>query len=449
MMTALTLFTALFMAANPCELNEDSLDYDQLAYVVIAPFEINGPSLDKWDVVFVGDGFSDSEVDENLFAKKVEEAIDVLTDTRPYRRCAFNFYWVRLVSAESGADHPLEDPPVCRNTLLNTEFGDVDEHPDDDRFVYTPTPFRCLDAADLVTYDYDIVVVLVNDTEYGGGAWPEESIPLTTVSIGDGFDHVLPHEVAHRMAPLHEEYGDWPGCYELNEYTELEVDNPADFDNITTETEYGSIPWKDLIDLETPRPTTVEALEDQNPDITELEIDNVVGLWEGGMGYDHCIYRPQRNCLMRQEHYPFCEVCKISLRKAMAFLCPQDPLIGAPWDEIGRYFCRVGTIIRIPLPYCLSCPPPLGDRPTGPGGTLTVRIDLDPRPHVRVIRIVNALGETIVSGGTITDDTLSIVFEAVPFGRYYLELVPLECPPTGYFEFSVSFYINGNPVSFM
>jgi len=73
--------------------------------IVEQPFQLSGSSATKFDVVFVGEGFKDSSVDILLFKQKVDEAIQCLSSP-PYARSAFNFYRVRLVSKDSGSDHP-------------------------------------------------------------------------------------------------------------------------------------------------------------------------------------------------------------------------------------------------------------------------------------------------------------------------------------------------------
>jgi len=170
-------------------------DVDTLIY--------NGDPSNRIDLVFLGDGYT---VDETaLYSNNVQTYSNFMFNSiSPYNEYSsyFNVYKIKVISQESGSDHPEWDPPVYRNTALGSYYGceGIDRLicADDDS-VYA--------AAQSIPW-YDEIVVLVNDPTYGG-------------SGGDYFisyngfwgPYVFMHELGHSFANLADEYlyGDFPG----------------------------------------------------------------------------------------------------------------------------------------------------------------------------------------------------------------------------------------------
>jgi len=278
----------------------------------------SGDPSDKLDIVFIGDGFTDSEQD--LFNDKVDQAVSFFLDTHPFMalRCAFNIHRINVASRESGTDIPgtcgVDDngdpipsprPAQSRATALNTTYCGG-------------TVFRCLGSSDFtLIFNYTVlapgsnfIVVLVNDKENGGCRWGT----TTFVAISSRFDKVVVHELGHAIADLADEYdADDPG---KTTYSGPEPGRT----NITIETNRGSLKWGDLVLNTTLIPTTTC----DDPDFSGAA--DLVGTFEGANGEYKCgIYRPQNTCRMRRSEEAFCAVCRRAIiEEVKDKLC--DPL---------------------------------------------------------------------------------------------------------------------------
>jgi len=80
----------------------------------------NGPSENRVDIVFVGDGYTAAEQPE--FVTDVERAVAYYFEFEPYKDYAsyFNVRAIELNSNESGADHPSEN--IERDTALDATY---------------------------------------------------------------------------------------------------------------------------------------------------------------------------------------------------------------------------------------------------------------------------------------------------------------------------------------
>jgi hypothetical protein len=79
----------------------------------------NGSSVNRVDLVILGDGYTASDIASGKYAQDIETFVTSLFQQEPYREYQ-RFYNVRRIdvtSAESGADHP--DIGVFRNTALD------------------------------------------------------------------------------------------------------------------------------------------------------------------------------------------------------------------------------------------------------------------------------------------------------------------------------------------
>ena len=103
---------------------------------------------------------------------------------------------------------------------------------------------------------------------------------------------VIVHEFGHAFAGLADEYEEPDNPLALLYNLNVEPWEP----NITTLVDFES-KWADLVAPTTPIPT---------PDNNQY--NNTVGAFEGGGYLTQGMYRPQRNCMMRN-YAPFCAVC--------------------------------------------------------------------------------------------------------------------------------------------
>lgn len=298
----------------------------------------NGSSSEKYDIVFIGDGFTSGE--QTLFDQKVEEAVNALKNLSPYKEtmCSFNIWRVNVLSPESGVDHPEQG--ISRNSALDCRYGNPPAEAE--RCIRSDSPAKCYEAAGYAPA-YDAVFVLVNDTQWGGCAGG-----LVFSSISANFHQIITHELGHKVGNLADEYD----CYVCDgsddnlSYTGGEHARP----NLTNNTNRATTKWADLIAPSTAIPTTSNVPA------------GVVGLWEGGGYYENDLFRPQFNCQMRSSSQPFCAVCNRAMRDVMVdrcTACELNPLRAICWfDRLDRWRWIEVVRWRIPWPWppCLSCP---------------------------------------------------------------------------------------------
>jgi hypothetical protein len=160
----------------------------------------NGDPANRIDIVFLGDGYAIN--DTARYSRDVQNFLNYMFNViSPYDEYSayFNVYKVKVISQQSGSDHPPRD---YRNTALGTYYGcdGIDRLicADDDS-VYA--------AAQSVPW-YDQIAVLVNDDVYGGSGG--SYLIAYNGYWGAG---VFMHELGHSFANLADEYlyGNYPG----------------------------------------------------------------------------------------------------------------------------------------------------------------------------------------------------------------------------------------------
>ncbi len=177
---------------------------------------------------------------------------------------------------------------------------------------------------------------------------------LVFSSISTGFDGIITHELGHKVGALADEYDCYvcDGSDDGRTYTGIERPGA----NVTTITDRSATKWADLIDPNTPIPTTGD-----NP-------VGVAGLFAGGDYFAQGIFRPQFTCHMRTTNSGLCAVCRRHLQKVLRYRCSACEL------DPRSIFCLFGDLlenlhvryrqpfrIRWPIPVCLSCPFTGGD----------------------------------------------------------------------------------------
>jgi hypothetical protein len=359
----------------------------------------SGSAAMRYDIVIVGDGFSEAEQDD--FNARAADVLTALQARAPFnqRMCGLNIWRVNVVSNESGVDKPAMG--IVRDTELDVRYGDPAAG-EAERCIRSDSPAKVWEAAGHAP-EADAVFVLANDTQWGGCAGG-----IVYSSISPGFDGIVTHELGHKIGALADEYT----CY-LCDGSDSDVaysGSEPGAANCTIASTHGTIKWNDLIDPATPLPTSVD-----NP-------AGVVGIWPGCQYRASGIFRPQSTCHMRTTGSEFCAVCKREMRQALGnhctacersdtplerFACLQLPDTLPPWWVI------LG--LRWPIPVCLSCPPfDFRDR-------LEIYIpDLGLRADV-IGRIVDEAGRTIAEGRQSAEG-LRIAFDARRGDAYWLEL---------------------------
>jgi hypothetical protein len=235
-----------------------------------------GDTTDSQRINFVilAEGYTASQ--QSKFTADVQTVIDGVFSTTPYAEYAtfFNVWGVFVSSAEAGADHPLQN--IQRNTYFEATFGT-----DVERLVTVDNGGKVYDLLAEHVPDYDVVVVLVNDDQYGGSGGAIAVATTNSASV-----ELVLHETGHAFAELADEYDYY---YSISPYETI---------NVTAKTTRSDIRWNAWIGAETPLPTPKTS-----------QYADVVGLFEGAMYQPTGWYRPKLDCKMRNLNVPFCEVC--------------------------------------------------------------------------------------------------------------------------------------------
>jgi hypothetical protein len=257
----------------------------------------NGSISSRFDIVFIGDGFKASE--QGAFNSAVASAVVALQTTPPYSNnmCSFNIWRVNVVSPETGVDHPGHN--IFVNTALDCSFSNGST-PNAERCVYSNSPAKCYAAAGNAP-GVDAVFVLLNDQQGGGCANGFTGIVCS--SIPPGFENIITHELGHKIGSLADEYS----CYLCNGTDDnrnyIGVEPSAV--NLTANRNRSTTKWAALINTS----TTIPTIDDTPSGIT--------GLWEGGAYYGLGIFRPQSNCMMRNNS-PMCTVCMNEMNRTFS-----------------------------------------------------------------------------------------------------------------------------------
>jgi hypothetical protein len=233
----------------------------------------NGPTASRYDMVILGDGYQAGQ--QALFNQHVNTFLTALFQRAPYNVFApyFNVHTVFRASVDSGADRPDENPPVFRNTVYDAtyNFGGVD------RCLYIQNTSQALADAALAPATEGRVLVMVNDTRYGGCA-----STFAVSYTGGSMSEVQIHELGHSLGALADEY---------------------DYPNQT----YGGG-------------------EPGQANITASPVGQKWSAWWGtdgisafqGAGYYlFGLYRPKQNCLMRSLGQALCRVCQEGIVKVV------------------------------------------------------------------------------------------------------------------------------------
>ena len=171
---------------------------------------VSGPVDSKINFVIMGDGYVEGEMSK--FIEDAKNASDYFFSTPPFNtyKKLFNSYAIKVVSNESGANHPgTSSDNDCR----------VDSHPVLEVDNYFGATFDSYGIHRLLTitnhsaaYDiladkfpsYDQVLILVNTSYYGGAGGA-----LAVASLNQASNELVAQELGHSFSKLADEY--WAG----------------------------------------------------------------------------------------------------------------------------------------------------------------------------------------------------------------------------------------------
>ncbi len=260
---------------------------------------VNGPSANRVDILYLGDGYTASEMTK--YEADVQAAAAHYTGIQPYTDYTnyFNVRRVNVVSNESGADHPENNQ--YKDTALDATYNCFSIQ----RLICVNTTkvYQIVNNSVLAD-EADIIIVMVNDAEYGGSGGAV-AVASTHQSAGD----LVIHEVGHSFGLLADEY-DYGTCNTTVEPGAL---------NVTMETNRNSIKWNQSggppdgwIEPSTALPTndTVNAQP---------------GLYVGANYCTQNVYRPTYNSMMRQLGREFEQINEeLLVRRIYAFVSPLE-----------------------------------------------------------------------------------------------------------------------------
>jgi IgA Peptidase M64 len=198
----------------------------------------------------------------------------------------FNAYSIFVASNQSGADHPETGTYV--DTYFNSTFGSygIDRlltiPPNDTDSNYNDGEGKVFNILANLLPEYDVVILLVNDSKYGGSGGP-----VAVASTNQLSTEIAIHELGHTVVHLGDEYSDpYPGYPDTEE------------PNTTTQRDPALVKWRAWFVPGTPYPTP-----------PTLNFASIVGLFEGAHYHASGWFRPQLNCKMRTLGTPFCKAC--------------------------------------------------------------------------------------------------------------------------------------------
>jgi hypothetical protein len=235
----------------------------------------NGPSNNRIDLIFIGDGYTASQLD-SIYAGHVQDELAYLFNgayRNPFPRYEkfFNAHRVNVVSNESGADQPPNN--IFRDTALDASYwwgGSVE------RCLYFDTS-KANTAVNVALQgsgiDVDARLGVVNDSKYGGcgGSW------AVYAGANSSATDIAVHELGHSLGALADEY--WSG-------NDVFTGGEPSSVNLTTDPGLGK--WDRWVGY--------------NDAATNV---GVIDYYEGGGYYAQGLYRPSVNSEMRALFRPF------------------------------------------------------------------------------------------------------------------------------------------------
>lgn len=295
--------------------------------------EKNGPSADKVDLLFLGDGYSAEELEK--FESDVRRLSNHLYSYSPFKehRDDFNTWALMPPATESGVNRP------SNGTFRHSPSGTTYDAFRSERYILSFDNIGFRTIAQHAPYEF--VVILANSETYGGGGI--FGLYSTAAAGSDWAGYLVVHEFGHHFAALADEYYTSPTAYQAGE------DRPEPWEpNVTSLLDPSKLKWRHLVSEGTEVPTKWskeefeafqrthqkrrselradnrpesemnQLFEDERKFTTDLfaaspETNEAVGAFEGGFYQANGYYRPQMNCLMFTRTANLCQVCSESV----------------------------------------------------------------------------------------------------------------------------------------
>jgi hypothetical protein len=296
----------------------------------------NGPPSAKVDLVLLGEGYTAAEVPK--FHADAKRLVEALFSYEPYkrRRGDFNVRAIDLPAGASGVSRPHGG--VFKRSPTSTEYSIFDS----ERYMLTRDNRALRDV--LSDAPYDVVAVLVNEKQYGGGGIFGYQ---ATAAVDTEFaEYIFVHEFGHHFAALADEYYTSDVAYETGGAVHPEPWEP----NVTALHDPAQLKWRDLVEPGTPLPTPWDkaAYEAYSAEIRQrraalverkapeaefdalfreqeqheramlyaMEYAGKVGAFEGASYEAKGLYRPEVDCIMFTRNMTrFCRVCQRAISR--------------------------------------------------------------------------------------------------------------------------------------
>ena len=235
----------------------------------------NGPSSNRVDVVFLGDGYTAADHTAGTYTTDINSYLGYMfsntANTDPFHRYRnyFNVHSIDVFSNESGADKPLDS--IYVDTALDASYswgGGVE------RLLYVSnSKANAAKNAGLsgASFSAEMQFVTVNDTKYGGGGG---SYAVYAGGNNAAYE-VAMHEMGHSFDNLADEYGGHAGPYAGGEPSEVNVTKNAT-----------GAKWSHWLGYDQPG-------------------IGIIGAYEGARYYNTGLYRPSNSSKMRNLGRPF------------------------------------------------------------------------------------------------------------------------------------------------
>ncbi len=244
-----------------------------------------GEDSQRLVLVILGDGYLKEDIDSGLYREHAERTLAEFERLSPWDVLleGTNVHVVEVVSTERGASN--EDG--AEGTIKDTYFQAAFHQSGIERLLFPQGDGSLLArrAADeaVGVGAWDQIIMMVNSTKYGGSGG---SIAVHSMNING--PKISVHEVGHSYAGLADEY----------DYGNSETWSGSRPSEVNVDTDLENLKWDVWLNDEVPLPTP-----------NSSEWNGYVGAFEGAKYKGLGIYRPERECMMRELNDDFCRVC--------------------------------------------------------------------------------------------------------------------------------------------
>jgi len=250
----------------------------------------NGDPSNRLDLLIVAEGYTADQ--QSQFVLDATNLVNKFLSISPYRdfKHLTNAVWLFVPSSQSGASKPNcaetpTQPVVSVATAFSVQFCSLGL-----RRLVTVDTAKVLTAAAAVP-DWDKVIVLVNDSEYGGSGGSVGVVTTHAQSM-----QIQQHEFGHSFTQLADEYTSaYPGYPPCSDLPATSARCEA---NVTDQSSRALIKWTRWLAAQTPVPSDAQLAGDPLG----------AGLWLGARFQSAGMYRQCYNGIMRTLGGPFCRV---------------------------------------------------------------------------------------------------------------------------------------------